>query len=94
MTPFDLFVWDNREESVVSELGRGEVIGLGLTVSDFDEPWGDGPPIYDSAHILPPGGGLTRLGDGMLLGPGGEIPPKISAVESITWARIKARFVK
>ena len=30
---------------------------------------------------------------GLLVGPGGEIPDE-SAVESITWGRIKARFVR
>ena len=94
VTPFDRFVWDGREKSRVSELYPGKIIGLSITVSDRDTgEWNE--MFY---YIL--GGGLfeesnysQNFPDFLLLGPGGEFLDD-SAVESITWGRIKATFVK
>ena len=103
VTPFDRFVWNSPEESLVSELYPGKIIGFAIGVVDNDLT--EGFPL-DSIHYLRTEelsedcGGWSlypHCSDGfslgLLLGPGGEIPD-ISAVESITWGRIKAQFVK
>ena len=93
VTPFDRFLWNNPEESVVSELSPGIVIGLLFYIPDRDEGEGShGRPAFH--HILPGYAGDTSddFMDALLLGPGGEIPDD-SAVGSVTWGRIKARFV-
>ena len=90
VTPFDRFVWNSPEESQVSELSPGKVIGFALNVNDpdADDDLGvyylgeKGHPYFADVFV-----------DGVLLGPGGEIPDE-SVVESITWARIKATFGK
>ena len=93
VTPFDLLVWNSPEESRISELYPGKVVGLG-----FDIPDVDGVPFSDQAFIklytgVGAGCNASRLCDAVLLGPGGGIPD-VSAVENITWGRIKAQFVE
>ena len=96
VTPFDRFVWNSSEESVVSELYPGKIIGFSIDMLDVDIKPGE----FHSNHFL-----RSREYDdsdywyssdtfvqGILLGPGGEIPE--SAVESVTWGRIKATFGK
>ena len=91
VTPFDLFVWDSAEESVVSDLVRGRVIGLAISVPDRDEDEAKPSVYYHLGDIASP---LSdNFADFLLLGPSGEIPDD-SAVESITWGRIKAQFVE
>ena len=102
VTPFDRLVWNSEEESVVSELYRGKIIGFSIMIIDMDVRNG----VWKSIHYLRAGENLSGSeGDnlavltadefvaGLLVGPGGEIPDE-SAVESITWGRIKARFVR
>ena len=94
VTPFDQLVWNSLEESLVSELFPGKIVGLNITSSDIDGDFGSG--IF---HHLPSSPvGLDRYDasnfyDAILLGPGGQLPDD-SAVESITWGRLKAQFVK
>ena len=91
VTPFDRFVWNSPEESQVSELSPGKVIGFAININDQDADDDLG------AYTLGEGRGLAssarQFVDGVLLGSGGESPDE-SVVESITWARIKAQFVK
>ena len=90
VTVFDYFVWNSAEESAISDLYPGKVLGLLVAVADRD---------YD--EVMPSSyyylGSFEGVSDYfascVLVGSGGEIPD-ISAVESITWARIKAQFVK
>ena len=107
VTPFDRFVWNSPEESVISELRPGKTIGFAIRVPDHEPK----PDNLKSSHYLwsenctpvssgwPPlnVGSSPRCSDGfatgLLVGPGGEIPDD-SAVESITWGRIKAQFVE
>ena len=92
VTPFDLFVWDHPEETRISELEQGKVIGFGISIVDRDEP-----SLFTSSgsalHRLPPGGRVFErpevYGDGVLLGPAGGLE---TTVESTTWGRIKATF--
>ena len=100
ITPFDLWggTWDNPEDKVVSDLTAGQVIGLAMMVYDNDEPvesseegvfWvfegmqSDGlPALFD---IMNHRG--DRFIDGLLLR---AEPGEDSAVESVSWGRIKA----
>ena len=99
VTTYDRFVRNSPEECVVSEFYRGKSIGFAIWVVDYDAKQ---PSVFQSYHYLLRVEARTgvryvnRSDDfclGLLVGPGGEIP-EISAVESITWARIKAQFVK
>ena len=91
LTPFDRFVWNSPEESLVSELDRGKVIGFHMGINDQDPEdnrWGS----YVLGEWVAGGFDETFV-HGILVGPGGEILDD-SAVESITWGRIKATFVR
>ena len=97
VTAFDQFVWNSPDESLVSGLHPGKIIGFAIEIWDVDTRPGD----WQSCHYLRSsvydvfnGNFADTFVQGFLLGPGGEIPPGISAVESVTWGRIKARFVK
>ena len=90
VTPFDRFIWDSPEESQVSDLSAGKVIGFAVNINDPDAD--DDLGVYYLGERGHPSHARYFV-DGVLLGPGGEIPDE-SAVESITWARIKAQFVK
>ncbi len=95
VTPFDRLIWNSPEESVVSTLSRGTLIGFVLAIPDYEaegelargfhfiggqDYWSGSPSNADS------------FARGLLVGPGGELPD--SAVESLTWGRIKATFVR
>ena len=92
VTPFDRFVWNSPEESVVSELKVGKIIGLQLTVYDWDDLFGRERWTFFRMGKTS-GTSSDDFFDALLVGPGGEIPDD-SAVESVTWGRIKAQFVK
>ena len=90
LTPFDLFLYNSPEDSQVSKLSAGQVIGFTIWVNDDD---GSDEIEECCSYLLgAPGFGVsaTKYVDGLLLG---EFPDD-SAVESITWARIKATFVR
>ena len=108
VTPFDVLVIDVREqrdypeESSVSDLHAGKIIGFSISVYDHD---GVGLRNVSYQHLLsedlpqtvnefsPISGGPEFWVDGLLVGPGGEIPSD-TAVEHITWAQIKASLVE
>ncbi len=95
VTPFDRLIWNSPEESVVSTLSRGTLIGFILSIPDFDEE-GELWKGYHSVRRVQDEWTSIFNADtfarGLLVGPGGEIPD--SAVESMTWGRIKAMFVR
>ena len=95
VTPFDRLIWNSPEESVVSTLSRGTLIGFYLAIPDY-EAEGE---LARGWHFISgqdqwPGSPWNAdfFARGLLVGPGGEIPD--SAVESVTWGRIKATFVR
>ena len=90
VTPFDRLIRDSPEESRASDLRRGASIGLGIVIHDYDTK----PGYSSSIHFLSAWAWLAadQSPEGLLVGPEGEVPG-VSAVESITWARIKARFI-
>ena len=99
VTAFDYFIWNDPAESVISRLHPGKIIGFAMEVLDVDIK----PGVWQSSHYLRSRGyedtgaaffSSDTFVQGFLVGPGGEVPPGISAVESVTWGRIKAQFVE
>ncbi len=94
VTPFDRLIWNSPAESVVSALSRGTLIGFILSMRDFDVEG----ELRGGLHFISGQDqwtGLRNADDfarGLLVGPGSEIPDP--AVESVTWSRIKATFVR
>ena len=87
MTPFDLLVWDDMDASVVSSLDAGKVIGLSINVTDSDT---DGNET--DVHLFTVPDELRTADnfiDGLLVG-NEVLVVDDSAVESVSWARIKA----
>lgn len=90
VTPFDFLIWNQLEESRRSDLLPGKVIGFQIFIPDFDTR-------ADQRHasfVLPlsPNTGefsAAFFADGVLLGAQGN-HNQDSAVEHISWARIKA----
>ena len=91
--------WDSAEGSVVSNLATGQVIGFSIGVQDFD-PGAEGD--FDrTGWVLEPSDSddgafddiedyvADNFLDGLLL-PAGGAEPGDSAVESVSWGRIKA----
>jgi hypothetical protein len=99
VTPFDRLIWNRPEESVVSALSPGTLIGFSLTILDHDDAERQPEGFHFITHFIAEGdysSAIFRNADnfvrGLLVGPGGELPD--SAVESMTWGRIKATFVR
>ncbi len=96
VTPFDRLIWNSPEESVVSMLSRGTLIGFVLSIPDLDLD--EEGPRAETIHSIvgqdhwSDSSNADTFARGLLVGPGGEIPD--SAVESLTWGRIKATFVR
>ena len=99
VTPFNRFgAWDDPEESVISYLALGNVIGFGIVVNDWDPPdfvtaWT--PEAMEPYEDFPPAFNLTQRRadgfiDGILLSSDPPGPENGSAVEPVSWGRIKA----
>ena len=98
VTPFDRWgTWDGPEGSVVSDLQAGRVIGFGIVVNDWDPPdlvaWT--PEALEPLDDFPPGFQVSQrradgFVDGILLSSGSAGPENGSAVEPVSWGRIKA----
>jgi len=86
VTPFDFLVWNSPEESAVSDLQPGQTIGFGVQIFDTDKS-------FWASYWM--GNGITgsadSFADGLLLGMGGVMPGD-TAIQDVTWARIKASF--
>ena len=99
VTPFDRLIWNSPEESVVSALSPGTLIGFSLTILDHDDAGIQPEGMHFITHFITEGdysSAVFQNADnfvrGLLVGPGGELPD--SAVESVTWGRIKATVVR
>ncbi len=95
VTPFDRLIWNRPEESVVSALSRGTLIGFVLLIADHDDtedPRAEGWHVIRGRDYSSGPWNADHFARGLLVGPGGEVPD--SAVESVTWSRIKATFVR
>ena len=91
VTCFDLLDHLNPENSVVSKLAAGKTIGFEFGVNDYDvEPVGRFA-LYELKYredISEVAKGADIFVDGLLLGPDDDFGD--SAVQSTSWARIKA----
>ncbi len=99
VTPFDRFgAWDSSEGSLVNDLEAGKIIGFAIAANDLDPP--DFPTTW-TPEAMEPSGDFTpallltqRRGDsfidGMLLSSDPAGQENGSAVESVSWGRIKA----
>ncbi len=94
VTPYDLFVWTDPGDSDLSDLFAGKIIGFNIEVYDVDSQ----PEHWGTVHLLAGrtsdelgliGMSADDLADGVLMTPDGSSSDD-SAVESVTWARIKA----
>ena len=100
VTPFDRWgeTWESPEGSVVSRFAADQVIGFAMVVLDHDPPAFD-PQEWSVEVQQPDDTYRTRLNlyrnredtflDGLLL-PASPAGPGDSAVESVSWGRIKA----
>ena len=91
VTCFDLLDHLNPENSVVSELAAEKTIGFNLSVSDYDvEPAGRAAfyELINRENAVEVSTGADFFGDGLLLRPDDDFGD--SAVQSTSWARIKA----
>ena len=97
VTPFDQKgdAWDSVEGAVISDLAAGQIVGFAIAVNDYDPPdtfWMFWAPEADTdsdrfSDIL------RYRADGFLDGlllPAEPAGPGDSAVESVSWGRIKA----
>ena len=96
VTPFDRLIWDDPEQSLVSDLFTGKTIGFALSMADFDSEKMSDPVSPDSwLELFGPDADRDQMypfeshmwASGILLGADGTDG---TAVESVSWARIKA----
>ena len=97
VTPFDRWALDDIEGSVASDLNAGKVIGFGIVVFDSDPPEYDelAWPFIEATQPVDHNEAINFLRadgylDGLLLSPAGAESREDSAVESVSWGRIKA----
>jgi hypothetical protein len=91
VTPFDRLVKDSQEQTVITKLFPGKIIGFAVWVGDFDTS----AQRVHALYLLPPSSLSTFTADiftdGLLVGAGGTVPD-ISAVAQDSWGRFKASF--
>ena len=103
VTPFDMLIRKEPENSLVSDLGAEQIVGFRVSLGDFDEPAinGLGGNSAGKLHVLGSyygGTGRDTLGDsdtwmdGILLPANGIDRGGGTAVAPDSWARIKASF--
>ena len=99
VTPFDHWgEWESVEESVVSDLAAGQVIGFAIAVHDWDENEEGWDSSWTPRAMLPSSDPLFDIWDleadffldGLLLSAYPAEPGEETAVESVSWGRIKA----
>ena len=96
VTPFDRLIWDDQAQSIVSSLFSGKTIGFSIQILDVDDT-----NEFESMH------GLFGMEDGWEQGgfnasdlwargilTGAGSPVEGTAVNSVSWARIKASLSK
>ena len=102
VTPFDRLVWQDPEQSVPSDLTAGETIGFAMVMTDIDSENEFGG-VPNSIHsVLGPEASFgednpnffmsDNWAHGILLG--ADRRSGDTAVESVTWGRIKASLLK
>ena len=99
VTPFDRFVSTGPEDSDVSDLFGGKIIGFNISIPDVDVEVDGRPGAWETLHLLAASPlneyrplllwSADDFADGVLVTPDG-LSSGDSAVESDSWARIKA----
>jgi len=93
LTPWDVLSPDGPAASTRSTLVQGGIIGISITINDFD----DEPAAYHATHTHVFNGSsywdADLMGDGLLIPcTGGDCGGAATAVGDNTWGRIKASF--
>ncbi len=92
LTPFDNCIWNDPEGSVVSTLEPGRIIHFAMNVPDFDTE----PRAYRAFASMRGSCIISRYAwcfiDGILLAADPDSSP--TAVQTTTWADIKASFAE
>jgi hypothetical protein len=94
VTPFDRLVKNSQEETKISVLYPGKVIGFSILIGDFDTA----PQEIHGSYRLPPQNRAIftadLFADGVLVGADGAVPevPAVSEVEEDSWGWIKGFF--
>ena len=97
VTPYDWWgAWDDVAQTEFSELSAHQVIGFAIMINDIDEGTGGmGPfwlPVDIFAERIDDADLLNNMANGFL--DGVLLPAQETAVESVTWGRIKASLQK
>ncbi len=95
VTPFDRLIWDDPAESVISDLYEDKAIGFALSLMDIDSEESLDPLDPDWLELFGPDASHDQFypgesdlwASGILLGADGTDG---TAVESVSWGRIKA----
>ena len=84
---FNTLVHESPEESVVAPLSEGQIIGMGVSICDIDEPDRQG---HNTVWIAPPPyphwEGATPVSDWLLL----PLDDHWTSIEHTSWGQIKA----
>jgi hypothetical protein len=87
LTPFDDLLWHSPERSTVSQLHAGKIIGFEIGIYDFDTEEEYSISSYHALPLVPPWRYSEHFVDARLISGADD-----TAVESRSWARIKASF--
>lgn len=93
VTPLDLFVWNDRSTSVVSDLKPGGRIGLRIAIVDRDVPYSRQSfphTVQTFPDIKGSSFSSTVWADGVLVSGQGLAQGQEVSLPSASWARIKA----
>lgn len=91
ITSFDELVWSSPEESALSALFPGRIVGFDIVVYDHDARPGEYHGVFSLSGEFSLGMFADQFVDGILIGAGTGVPGD-TALESGTWGRIKASF--
>ncbi|NKB67602.1 MAG: hypothetical protein GKR89_11105 [Candidatus Latescibacteria bacterium] len=90
LTPFDQLVWDDPAQSQVSDLTPGKRINFRMSLVDVEGELTRFDTYTQEAFFSIPEG--TEWADGFLVGTDGTLLEEDTAVEGLSWGRIKATF--
>ena len=88
VTPFDMLLRKEPENSIVSDLGAQKIVGFQIHVGDFDDP-DEGKEFYFLGDEKDFPGDADTWMDGLLIGSGAGVSDG-SVVRTDSWGRIKA----
>ena len=93
VTPFDLMIWDDEQESIISDLHPSKIVGFWIALTDRDSKALHREDFFIINGPHPGNNTSNNLFDALLLGSGSALPEEEdTAVENDSWGRIKASF--